>query len=371
MSNYLRKYLSKLKPQEHLPASVLRTLLRGWVVFVLLMSAVAEIEYLRNGGQHYWEPVFWECSSAFIGGLLFYLQSPFLFDRDLHATTRKWFFVQIGFVSIASVVFVVTEFALRRAVYSLLGLNYPMRPWVELLPYEALRFGIFAGLFILVIFGVMSYAELQREKQSRIEAQLLLRETHLQILSAQMQPHFLFNALNTISALLYEDIRQADRALSALGTVLRSALSMQQHTLIPLQQELEMLQAYAELMAFRFSERVNLQWKIDDASLDIKIPPYSVQTLLENTYKHTVSRRSERVNIQVVAEYQEGQLRITVSDDLGVYQPAPGHKGIGLLNLKSRLQNIFADQASLKIQQREQGGVLAEINIKPIKWAQE
>ncbi|MFZ6818594.1 sensor histidine kinase [Undibacterium sp. Ji22W] len=339
------------------------SMIGGAILFWALMVAVAIQDYWRDGGQNLWEPIFWESSSALVGSFLFYLQLPVLTDRQLLQTPRRWFLRQIAYLPLVCIGFIVLTFSLRHGVYALCGLTYKHDPWLEVFVYESIKLSIFLGLFYVVIFGVQSYVFLLEEKNNAERATKLLQVAHIQRLSQQIQPHFLFNALNAISSLMYTDVDAADRALSRLAALLRHTLDLGEETETSLERELELLHAYADLMLIRFGERVSISWQIDPQTLRCKVPTMCLQVLLENTFKHTVEKRSGLTQISVQANLLADQLQLIVEDDVGhlVTGPSSNPPGIGVHNLRQRLAVMYGERGRIQIEARLPAGVRSEI----------
>ena len=119
-----------------------------------------------------------------------------------------------------------------------------------------------------------------------------------------MQPHFLFNALNTISALMQVDVERADRLLTRLADLLRASLQAGARQMTSLREELKLLELYAQIMQERFADRVTLTWNVADDALDAAVPAMLLQPLLENAFKHGVERSREPVTIRIDVEAQ-------------------------------------------------------------------
>lgn len=337
----------------------------GWLVFWLLMIAVAVQDHLRNAGKSIWEPIFWESSSAIVGTLLLLMQARLLTNQELLQTPRRWFLTQLAVLPVICVLFVAIVFGLRHAVYASLGLVYHHASWDRVFLYESSKLALFFGIFYVVIFGIQAYASLLDEKKKSEQSQILLRQAQMQRLTQQMQPHFLFNALNTVSSLMYSDLKLADTALTQIAELLRGTLDLDEHTETDLAHELRLLQAYAKLMSLRFVDRVEITWDIPDAVLTCKVPVLSLQPLLENSFKHTVERRSQLTHIRVTARLASAQLILVIEDDAGILNqaPDPASPGIGLRNLRQRLQTLHPDRASLQITQLLPAGVRTELRL--------
>jgi signal transduction histidine kinase len=341
----------------------------GWILFWALMIAVAIQDYLRSGRTRIWEPLLWEGSSALVITVLglAYRRLARKNDRLLH-TPARWFLAQSIWLPVIGISFIVVVYALRHGVYALAGVEYRHEPWGEVVAYEAVKLILYFGLFMAVLFGILSYRELTAEKERAQRSAALLRQAQLQSLTQQVQPHFLFNALNTISSLMHVDAARADMLLARLSDLLRATLDMSGRLEHDVRSELDLLRAYAELMAERFADRVDISWTVDDAALDCRIPVMSLQPLLENTFKHTVERRSKPTRIVVSARREGEQLRLSIEDDAGTLTlPASSGEvartGVGTKNLRERLATLYGDRAEFRLIQLEPAGVRAEMRV--------
>lgn len=333
----------------------------AWLLFWLLMVSVAVQDHLRSGNLHVWEPIFWESSSLSVSLLIFYLQRHILFDRPLLQRPRRWFWSLVRLQPLVCIFFVITTFSLRHLVYGLLGLTYRHDPWWQLFLYESIKLSFFYGVFYVNFFGVQTYILLLEEKENAEQSQQLLHQAQVQRLTQQMQPHFLFNALNTVSSLMYSDLRAADSALSRLAELLRHTLDFGEATETTVERELQILRAYAELMQLRFVDRVELIWEIDAAAMTCIVPTMCLQPLLENTFKHTVEKRSGMTHITVQITRDIHALQMSVQDDVGIL--SQGVTGIGLANLRQRLTVLYGERGQLMITSCEPAGVKTTLTI--------
>jgi LytS/YehU family sensor histidine kinase len=190
-------------------------------------------------------------------------------------------------------------------------------------------------------------------RAQRHEAQL--REAQLAQLTQQLQPHFLFNALNTVSSLIHTDPQLADTLLTRLATLLRAATDAGQRPQQTLADELTLLHAYADIMVERFSDRVSLTWQIDPAALACIVPTLALQPLLENCFQHVVEPRRAPTCIVVRARREGGRLHIAIEDDGGVLADPPVF-GVGLGNLQLRLATLHGAAARLVLKPLGEGG---------------
>lgn len=194
------------------------------------------------------------------------------------------------------------------------------------------------------------------------ERQLAQAELHL--LRAQLQPHFLFNCLHTISAMVHEDVAAADRMINRLSDLLRVVLqSIGQHE-VPLQDELKLLQSYVEIERARFQERLALDLQIDPEALDALVPSMMLQPLAENSIHHGFRSRQSAGTIVVAVSKQNGHLALTFSDNgCGFNELSPDHEGLGLRNTRKRLEQLYPNDHRFELQSVSGGGARLLIEI--------
>jgi two-component system LytT family sensor kinase len=339
----------------------------AYLLFWTLLVWIAVQDYYRNhDGGAVWQPILWETSSMLVVTGLLLVQRHFT-RRHFHLLARpwRWFAIQALWLPLFWLFFTPLAFGIRHAVYALAGAVYTHRPWPGLFVYESLKISVFLGLFTVIRFGLLSYQELLEQKLQVERANALLRQAQLQRLTQQMQPHFLFNALNTVSSLMHLDVDKADATLLRLADVLRAALDAGALHEAPLSNELALARGYAQVMQERYGERVDIAWHIDDAALGCMLPVMSIQPLLENIFKHTVERRRGPTRIAVSAAREGGRLCVTLDDDSGALDcsPGAGMPGIGIQNLRERLAVLYHGGASLSLVQLAPAGVRARMEL--------
>ncbi len=332
-----------------------------WTAFCVIMVAVAVRDYARDGGHEWWKPLLWEGSSMLCATAIFWLQrraSPRY--ASLLGQPWAWFGVHLRWAVLAALLFIASIYAIRHAVYAALGLVYTHEPWLQVLAYEAAKFAIFACLWLGVIFSVDSHSHWQAQRERLLVLQQSLSQARLAQLSAQLRPHFLFNALNTISALMHVDVARADRLLATLGELLRESLQTAPAQLVPLRRELHLLALYAQVMAERFADRVSIEWHIDEAAQEAPVPALLLQPLLENAFKHGVETSSGPVRIRIHAELTGNELTLVVANT-GELVGTPQDR-IGLRNCRERLTELYQGRAELRLTS-EAGEVRATVRL--------
>ncbi len=333
----------------------------AWLLFWLLMATVAVRDHLMRGHTDLWRPLFWEGSSALVATLLVAAMWRWLHRADawLHRPAR-WFAAGLACLLPAALLFVVGTYALRHAVYAGLGLRYTHEPWAAVFLYEGLKFGLFYLLFAAVVFGVRSHAALSAARLRIERESALAQRAQLLQLAQQIEPHFLFNALNTIAAAVHTDADLADSLLTQLAVLLRAATDLKRRPHCTLAEELRLVQGYTAIMCRRFADRVSLHFDIAPQAQGCIVPTLLLQPLLENAFTHGVQARLAPTRIEVVARLHANTLYIEVRNDAPRLPAAPVF-GVGLGNLRERLALLGAADAALSLSQGETGIVTARI----------
>jgi len=186
-------------------------------------------------------------------------------------------------------------------------------------------------------------------------------EARLQALRHQLSPHFLFNALHTLQGLLYEDVALAEKLLARLGQLLRRSLELAKHLLIPLSEEIALVQDYLEIEKQRYGQRLIVQWEVIDPPPEVPVPPFTIQTLVENAIKHAVAKQMRPTTLHLRVSRQNEKLQISITDDGPGFTDAGSAQGIGLSNLRTRLTHIYGREAQLAIAGTRGKGVKVEV----------
>jgi sensor histidine kinase YesM len=193
-----------------------------------------------------------------------------------------------------------------------------------------------------------------REKELAEEkARKLAVEARLQSLEARIRPHFLFNTLNSISSLIASDPARAEQIVGRLATLLRTSLDTSDRPLIPMRDELLIVQSYIDIERARFGEKLRASFDVPSDLQEAKVPPMSVQCLVENAVKHGISAQPGDGDICVAASSKNGNLQIRVSDSGPGFELAVVPSGHGLENLVERLNALFGDKARVNTFRRD------------------
>jgi len=219
----------------------------------------------------------------------------------------------------------------------------------ESLPWRVIT-GIFYYLFFIMFYYVMLYYEdLQEKLKVESELQNLVKEAELTALKSQINPHFLFNSLNSISSLTITNPDQAQEMVIKLSDFLRYSLSHDKNERTSLEDEIDNLNRYLDIEKVRFGKRLNFSSKIKEGCLRVEIPNMILQPLIENSIKHGVYNSSDEVLVELKCKMDEDYVYIEISNDYDPEAVKKKGQGIGLSNIRKRLQLIYQRRDLLEI----------------------
>lgn len=220
---------------------------------------------------------------------------------------------------------------------------------------------------LVSVWHALEYHDRFKEREHRAaELEAHLTRARLFALKTQLQPHFLFNTLNGIAAMTYENPKGAHRMLATLSELLRASLNEHGDQEITLRSELDFNRRYLELEQIRFGPRLSVEWDIAPESLDANVPNLLLQPLIENALKHAIAPFSKPGRITISSRRDNGTLVVRVSDNgpgLVASVDPDTSPGIGLKNTQARLQAIYGPQQRLEFKQPDGGGLAVEIAI--------
>lgn len=217
-------------------------------------------------------------------------------------------------------------------------------------------------LVLAVVHAIDYYAKYRDREVRASQLEARLAEARLAALKRQMNPHFLFNTLNSISSLMYVDPEAADAMLARLSELLRLALDADSEQEVPLARELAMLSSYLEIEKIRFEDRLCVEIDVAPALLEARVPALSLQPLAENAIRHGISRLPDGGTLRVRGSREDGHLRLVVEDN-GPGLAPDTDDGIGLANLRARLEELYGPEQRLELAGRPGGGTTVEVRI--------
>ncbi|HJW08574.1 MAG TPA: histidine kinase, partial [Holophagaceae bacterium] len=228
-----------------------------------------------------------------------------------------------------------------KALASLPGLHRLPEIANHALPYLWV-FGVVLCLASAAFYYLLlAQARAQEAEQERLQLMMLAREAELKALRAQLNPHFLFNSLNSISALTSLDSGKAREMCVLLSEFLRRSLGLGERESVALREELDLARGYLAIERIRFGKRLELDWALDPDAEGAQLPPLLLQPLVENAIKHGISPLPEGGVVRVATRVEAGRVRVEISNPRDSDAPKPEGLGIGLRQVRQRLQGRF------------------------------
>jgi sensor histidine kinase YesM len=283
-----------------------------------------------------------------------------LLDRHVNVQLVGFILVSLGFAVLVG--------TLETYISILLNLEYKEEAKFELLQkIVSNMFTSFIYFFIWnCIYFIYHYVSQTRKSQlDNLKLEALVKSLELKTIKSHINPHFIFNALNSIRALIDEDPSRAREAVTGLSKILRSSMQSDQLEVITLEKELDIVKDYLALELIRFEDRLNVTYQIDEQTLVNPIPPMMLQTLVENAIKHGIGKKVEGGEILIVSTAYEDRYELKVVNT-GELTQQPLQEGFGLSSTSNRLGLIFGEKASFAISQLDANYVEAKAII-PLK----
>ncbi len=222
------------------------------------------------------------------------------------------------------------------------------------------------GAIVGIIYALDYYRKYREHELKSAQLESRLVQAQLQALKMQLHPHFLFNTLHAISALIHKDVEIADRMIARLSDLLRLTLENAGVQEVPLKQELEFLERYLEIEQTRFHDRLAVRMNISPETLDALVPNLILQPLVENAVRHGIARRAAAGTIAISAQRDNGWLLLQVQDNgpgIPANQQHALTEGIGLTNTKARLQQLYGSRYRFTLENSDAGGLVVSLVI--------
>jgi two-component system, LytTR family, sensor kinase len=352
-----------------------------WGVFTF--AAVIWIyQYDRSVGtpMHFWQEMHLELSDVFTFAPL----TPFVLALALRYPIKKGNWLRPSFMLlVGGVLFALAHVALRGATHGVWDssvrdfvsiwntdahtLRFRWRLLERLLMLNWLNDIAWTYAPIVVVAYAISYYQKFRDRELRTsELEVHLAKAHLQSLKSQLRPHFLFNTMHSISALMLTDVRAADRMMTRLSDLLRMSLEDGSLQMTTLHRELEFVGGYLEIEKIRFDERLNVHLDIAADTLDAEVPHLILQPLVENAVRHGVAKQSAAGDLRIQSVIDDGNLLLSIRDNGPGFVESDGSgskSNLGLRATRERLQTLYGSRQSFSLRNLAAGGVEASLRI--------
>jgi signal transduction histidine kinase len=224
---------------------------------------------------------------------------------------------------------------------------------------------IYYWTFVIVAHLLHSYQRLREREVRAAELETRLARTQLSALKSQLEPHFLFNTLNTIAELVHEDANAAEQTLTRLSELLRLSLKTTGEQEVSLQEEIAFIEPYLDIQRLRMGSRLAVCWEIDPNALPARVPNLLLQPIIENAIRHGIAPLPAGGTVTIIARCDNGQLTVAVRDTgAGITAHSDGavKEGVGLSNLKTRLDCLYGTRHQFSLRSPPQGG--CEVSVR-------
>jgi two-component system, LytTR family, sensor kinase len=337
----------------------------AWTVFGLLLANQSYIQSLLGGRQM---PVVVALRPGLLEAFLWALTTLGIF------WLARRFPLDRGRVLLGVAVHLVAAIVIALARTGLMVVLGSYVTWVRPRSFAIWFWGtssqnfLFYALLLGIAHLVLYYRRYREREQAAEQLARGLTEARLQALKMQLQPHFLFNTLNAISALIPAEAKPARRMLARLGDLLRATLEHEATQEVTLREELAFLQPYLEIEQARLEERLTVVMNIAPETLDARVPHLLLQPLVENAVRHGIASRIEPGTVEISASRgADGRfLQLEIKDDgrgLARQDEARPRRSVGLTNIRSRLEQLYGSEHRFKLENQAEGGVLVRISV--------
>ncbi len=283
--------------------------------------------------------------------------------RFLQKPLQEQIFSFIGITFLFAVIYGCTNVTLEK----IMGFKDETGPKISLLN-EITRNAI-SDFFLLFIWNLIyyTYHYVERNRKNEVDTlklQSLVKELELKTIKSHINPHFIFNALNSIRALVDENPERARRAITELSNILRSSMQVEKLETVPLESELNIVKDYLALEKMRFEERLNIEMSIDEDTLNQPVPPMMLQTLVENAIKHGISRKIDGGMIRVISDFVNNHHELVVQNS-GQLNGSVNKEGFGVKSTQDRLNLLYQGKATFDIKNLDDDTVESRV-IMPV-----
>lgn len=331
--------------RKHL-RSVFWMVLLWWTAYALVFAT-----QVISMGEEQGHPVSWAEALRFsFGGWMTWIPlSLMLYWLVLRFPIERGRILRSAPILMAGVLAVI----LLRAIY--VHVTNPLFGWYEVLPdfgsvlVASIRNNLMLGLTVVGVAHALVFHRQARERETKVaELEASLAKSRLDALRAQLNPHFLFNALNSVAEMVHQDAEIADRMLISLSALLRDGLSAEQGQMRPLRDEISLIEHYLTIEKIRLGKRLKIRWEVEDHCADLPVPVLTLQPLIENAIVHGIARQREPGLLVISVKREASALVMDVENSFDTRTTAKSGTGIGLRSIRDRLLLIYGETAWLK-----------------------
>ncbi|RFS22537.1 sensor histidine kinase [Chitinophaga silvatica] len=323
----------------------------GWSIYLLI-----NLFFTLTNGVSIYSPYFWINALTLVLFAFFGVLSTHLFRTLIHQLNWVYFSIEKQIMLFLSLM-IGSALTLYVGYYLVGGI------WLKIVTtpvFVVIGSATVIALLWWILYFLWHYVEKNRMAQvDQLKLEATVKELELKTIKAQMNPHFIFNALNSIRALIDENPQRARTAITELSNILRSSMQTEKAETVSLENELNIVKDYLALELIRFEERLSVKYEIDPDTLELQVPPMMLQTLVENAIKHGISRIIMGGYVNIHSSIKGSQHIITI-ENTGQIVDDKG-KGFGLQSTRQRLSLLFGSKASFEIRNKDEQTVEAKV----------
>jgi len=255
------------------------------------------------------------------------------------------------------------------AIYWSYGLSFSFGHSISAhITYEYFQMVIIYWLVVSVLTGIRYYQQFRERELRAAQLESQLSQAQLQALRMQLNPHYLFNSLNAVSALVEDEPKKARELLANLGDLLRTSLEGEQDNFVPLENELRFIRSYLDVERVRLGERLHVEFEIDPKTETALVPNLILQPLVENAIRHGIAPHVENGDVRILSELEGDRLILSIFDNGKGIEVFNGNgqmyeEGVGIRNTRERLKVIYGERASFKLNSLESGWTESRVTL--------
>jgi two-component system LytT family sensor kinase len=320
----------------------------GWSAYISVFIFFY-LSLRSKASPNFFEVLFLEALVGFVVThvMRFFIKRYKLVEKPVNEQVLYIFFISIVFAILYTIIGPTLEQILKIEPERLRSFSL-----LNKIIYASMSCFVIVLIWNLIYF---SYHYIVRTRQSqfdKIRMEALIKELELKTIKSHINPHFIFNALNSIRALIDENPGRARNAITELSNILRSSMQAEKLETVPFEKELNIVKDYLALEHIRFEDRLKIEYEIDDETLDQPVPPMMLQTLVENAIKHGIGKQVSGGVVKVISDFKDDYHELIVQNSGYLNGYLNGHgDGFGLSSTKNRLHLLFGEKANFEIRQ--------------------
>jgi two-component system LytT family sensor kinase len=302
--------------------------------------------------------LFWQFKIEMLCRLLFFVEMGIICSHLMRFAIRKneVLLKSVNKQIILLVVFTLLFAAIFSFIQTPFESYYGFYPTSRPIPFQAhVVYNLSSSFVLLFIWNCIYFmyhyiTKSQKQQLDTLQLEALVKSLELKTIKAHINPHFIFNALNSIRALIDENPARARKAITELSNILRSSLNVEKKETVSMEEELKIVKDYLALENMRFEDRLKVEYEIDDETLDQQVPPMMLQTLVENAIKHGISKQMRGGVVKIISDFKNDYHELAVQNT-GYLNGGASHTGFGLSSTQDRLSLLYGSKASFQISQ--------------------